>query len=291
MNYKFQIIEFSSNLDFYLPLEGAGSQIYATLLYQMGGRFYTDNYTACDFSTEVAKKAFEQWCSYFSDYSFELAANFSNRFRSGEMPIGISAYTSCNQLSVFASELSGLWTFVPLPGHVREGADGKEYVDNTAMATVTGCVMIDNDKNAKSEAEKSIRVRKDACAWEFMRWYTGSEFQADYANEIVSILGIAARPATANKTALESLPWTAEELNSIRAQFENLAAVPNQPGSYYLARYVNFAFLDAYNEGKDASDALLEYVKVINDELTRRREEFGMLTYDSYLELKQKYEK
>ena len=96
-------------------------------------------------------------------------------------------------------------------------------------------------------------------------------------------MGIAARPATANRDALADLPWTAKEEANIMAQFDELVAVPNHPGSYYLARYVNFAFLATYNEGKDASDALLSYVTTINSELSRRREEFGMITYDEYL--------
>ena len=68
----------------------------------------------------------------------------------------------------------------------------------------------------------------------------------------------------------------ADERDAILAQFNNLAAVPNYPGSYYLARYVNFAFLAAYNESKDPADSLLSYVTVINKEITRRRIEFGM---------------
>ena len=69
---------------------------------------------------------------------------------------------------------------------------------------------------------------------------------------------------------------TNDERDAILAQFNNLAAVPNYPGSYYLARYVNFAFLAAYNESKDPADSLLSYVTVINKEITRRRIEFGM---------------
>ncbi len=255
-----------------------------TFMYQNGNEAYADGGMRINFGSNGVLNSFEQMCNYYTQYSLPYTYDFANRFRTGEMPIGISAYTSCNQLSVFASELSGLWTFVPLPGHVRVDENGNEYIDNSAMATVTGCVMIKNNK-LKNESKLNEQSRKQACAWEFMRWYTGSEFQADYANEIVSILGIAARPATANKEALYSLPWTAEERNSIAEQFEHLAAVPNHPGSYYLARYVNFAFLDAYNEGKDASDALLEYVSVIDDELSRRRQEFGMLTYEEYKKL------
>lgn len=257
-----------------------------TFMYQNGHEAYANNGMAINFGSSGVLNSFEQMCNYYTQYSLPYTYDFANRFRTGEMPIGISAYTSCNQLSVFASELSGLWTFVPLPGQVVKDADGNAVlnsdgsvkINRSAIATVTGSVMIDNGDSAEQQ-------RKDLCAWEFMRWYTGSEFQADYSNEIVSIMGIAARPATANRKALEDLPWTSEEKNNIGKQFESLVAVPNHPGSYYLARYVNFAFLAAYNEGKDASDSLNEYVATINKELTRRRQEFGMLTYDDYIAL------
>ena len=257
-----------------------------TFMYQNGHEAYANNGMKINFDDEGVLKAFEQMCNYYTQYSLPYTYDFANRFRTGEMPIGISAYTTCNQLAVFASELSGLWTFDILPGQVvGVDEDGKEIINRDAMATVTGCVMIDHDDNNKIKKKGVDLNLKYRASWEFMKWYTGSEFQADYSNEIVSILGIAARPATANRKALEDLPWTAEEKRNILKQFNNLAAVPNHPGSYYLARYVNFAFLAAYNEGQDASDALLEYVITINEELARRREEFGMLTYDNYIKL------
>ena len=131
------------------------------------------------------------------------------------------------------------------------------------MATVTGTVMLAGSDNQEN-------------AWEFMKWYTSADFQIPYSNDIVSIKGIAARPATANTEALAELPWTNEEATNILAQFDNLAAVENHPGSYYLARYINFAFLAAYNDGKDPADALMDYVNTINKEIIRKRQEFGM---------------
>ena len=86
--------------------------------------------------------------------------------------------------------------------------------------------------------------------------------------------------AVANTEALQELPWTNEELINITAQVKNLAAVPNHPGSYYLQRYIDFAFLAAYNDGADPADALLSYVNTINKELTRKRQEFGMDVYE-----------
>ena len=95
-----------------------------TFMYQNGHEAYANNGMAINFGSSGVLNSFEQMCNYYTQYSLPYTYDFANRFRTGEMPIGISAYTSCNQLSVFASELSGLWTFVPLPGQVVKDADG-----------------------------------------------------------------------------------------------------------------------------------------------------------------------
>lgn len=247
---------------------GIVNDIY-TFMYQSGYEAYSKEGMTINFDSIGVLNAFTEMCNLYTQYSLPYTFDFSNRFRTGEMPIGIAPYTTCNQLSVFASELSGLWSFVPLPGYALEDENGNEYINNSAVATVTGCVMINDSDNKEA-------------AWEFMKWYTAKDFQVSYSNEIVSILGIAARPATANIEAITELPWTTEEADSIMRQFNNLVAVPNYPGSYYLARYVSFAFLAAYNDGMDPADALLDYTDDINKEITRRRAEFGLCTIDEY---------
>ena len=244
---------------------GIQNDIY-TFIYQSGNEAYADNGMRINFDDTGVLNAFTKLCNMYTQYSLPYQFDFANRFRTGEMPIGISAYTTCNQLAIFASELSGLWGFVPLPGYEVKNPDGTTTINNTAISTVTGCVMLDGCDNKEK-------------AWKFMEWYTGADFQIAYSDEIVSIVGIASRPATANIEALNELPWTAEEAENILKQFESLDAVPNHPGSYYLARYVNFAFLSAYNDGMDPADALLDYVPTINEEITRKRKEFGMDVY------------
>ena len=239
---------------------GIQNDIYM-FIYQNGLSPYKNGGMNINFDDPAVLNAFTTLCNMYTQYSLPYQFDFANRFRTGEMPIGIAAYTTCNQLEIFASELSGLWSFVPLPG--VKNADGT--INNTSIATVTGCVMLDGCPEARQEN-----------AWSFMEWYVGADFQEKYSDEIVSIVGIAARPATANMEALYQLPWTTEEANNIKAQFESLDAVPNYPGSYYLARYINFAFLAAYNEGKDPADSLYSYVPLINEEITRKRTEFGM---------------
>ena len=117
-------------------------------------------------------------------------------------------------------------------------------------------------------------------AWLFMKWFTGDICQAEYANEMVALLGPSAKYNTANIAALKKLPWTTEERERIMLQFNNLASVPNYPGRYIVARYTEFAFLAAYNDKEDPVEAMLANIDPINKEITRKRAEFGLEILD-----------
>ena len=97
---------------------------------------------------------------------------------------------------------------------------------------------------------------------------------------MVAIVGQGAMYATANKEALESLPWSTNDLNNILAQYNNLAAIPEMPGGYIITRYVQFAFLDAVNNKADPVESFLGYVDDINKEITRKRKEFFLDTLE-----------
>jgi hypothetical protein len=176
------------------------------------------------------------------------------------MPIGIAPYTSTyNLLVVYATEIKGLWQFVPLPGFEDEEGN----IDNTAVSSVSSIVMITGCTN-------------EIGAWEFMKWHAGAECQSAYANEMVAILGDSAKHPTANIHALESLPWTTEEYNNVSLQFNRLASIPNYPGSYIITRYVKFAYLDAYNDNKDPVERIQNYVPIINTDIIKTRLEFDL---------------
>ena len=238
-------------------------------LYQMGGDLFSDGGMRINLDSNLALTAFEDMCEMFTMYSFPYQYNFANRFRTGEMPIGFADYTGTyNHLKVFATEIEGLWSFYPLPG--IEDEEGN--INFQAVSGVGAVVMI----SGTEQKEK---------AWEFMQWYVGEDCQTDYSNEMVAILGPSAKHATANSKALESLPWTREEYDLIRKQFDNLAAIPNYPGAYIVGRYTGFAFLEAYNDNHNPVESLLGYIDYINDEITRKRDEFDLETLDK--ELKQ----
>ncbi|MBR2347002.1 MAG: extracellular solute-binding protein [Clostridia bacterium] len=237
-------------------------------IYQMGGELFADGGMRINLDSNLALTAFEDMCAMYTMYSFPYQYDFANRFRTGEMPIGFGDYTGTyNQLKVFATEIEGLWSFYPLPG--ISDADGNIRCDSVsgvgAVSMIDGC----EDKER---------------AWKFMKWYVGDSCQIDYSNEMAAILGPSAKHPTANISALESLPWTRAEYEQIKFQFDNLASIPNYPGAYIVGRYTKFAFLDAYNDNQNPVTSLLGYIDYINDEITRKREEFDLEALDKTAE-------
>ena len=233
-------------------------------LYQMDGELFADGGMRINLDSNVALDAFDTMCSMFTEYSFPYKYDFANRFRTGEMPIGFATYTATyNQLKVFATEIEGLWSFYPMPGYATE--DGG--INNVSVSTASAIAIINGCEDLEG-------------AWKFIKWHVGAQCQIDYSNEMVAILGPSAKHATANEQALESLPWTDEEYEQLQLQFNNLAAIPNYPGSYIIDRYTKFAFLAAFNDGKDPVTELQSYIKTINVEITRKRSEFGLETLE-----------
>ena len=246
---------------------------YTIFLYQMGGTLFADNGMRINLDSNVGLEAFDMMCSFYTMYSFPKSYDFANRFRTGEMPIGFSAYNGTyNQLTVFATEIKGLWAFYPMPGMVQE--DGT--INNVSVATVTAICMMNGCGSEGGEEGEQDQLR----AWEFMTWHSGAKCQIDYSNEMVAIIGPSAKHSTANLNALAEMPWTAAELEQLLYQYNNLASIPDYPGTYIIGRYTNFAFLAAYNDNKDPVQELQSYITTINKEITRKREEFGLETLE-----------
>ena len=247
----------TNNMTIGFPSKTAGTKLF---LYQKGGEMYAEDGKRINLSSNVALDAFTELTDLFQSYRFPLTYEAANRFRTGEMPILIQDYISLyNQLTVFAPEIDGLWEFAPLPGF----ADEEGNVNNCSVVTVEGvCLM----KGAEENKEDS---------WRFLEWFTRASVQEAYSNELVAVVGQSSKNATANTEALSMLPWSAREYRNLKAQFDNTVGITEYPGAYIITRYIDFAFMDVYNEGANASDAMLDYVMNINKEISRKRKEFG----------------
>lgn len=236
--------------------------LFETLLYQNGASVFNDQLTATALDCETAYSMFERCTELYTDYGLNQEFDFFNRFRAGEMAMAIEAYSAYNQLTAAAPELNGLWSFAPIPGTV--GEDGT--VNRSAVGTVTGCIML------KSAEKKGIENQ----AWEFISWWTGEEAQSYYANMLESVLGVLGRYTPANHKAFEQMRWSSEEAALIDRQWESVVCVPEIPGGYYVNRSLTSALRTAISQNSSSRRELALYNRDINNEITRKRKEFGL---------------
>lgn len=222
--------------------------------------------------------AFQRMTEWFTLYGQPVTYDAANRFRTGEVPIMIQNYTLYNQLKVFAPEISGLWEFVQLPG--VEQADGS--INHTSPITVGAVMMMKDaadDIGPDEDYTDSLRAQN---SWKYLQWWVSTPVQERFGKEQVAIMGTAAKYNTANVEALKGQSWTAQEKKNLDQQFKSLKGTPMSPGNYIVARYTNFAFYNVVDDGEVASEAMLGYVDDIDNELSRKREEYGFLTYEDY---------
>jgi len=214
----------------------------------------------------VAIEAFDFYTQFFTHFRTPMVFDFVNRFRSGEMPLAFADYTNFNVLEVFAPEIRGLWGFGLVPG--LEQPDG---TINRSISTGALASMI---------FYRARREGRDLMAWEFLRWWLDADTQLRFGRELESIIGSAARHPTANIEAFRRLPWGAEQMAILDEQRSWAVGVPEVPGGYLVGRHITNATRRILTRGEDTRETLLDFTLVINDELRRKRLEFGLPIYE-----------
>jgi ABC-type glycerol-3-phosphate transport system substrate-binding protein len=238
------------------------SPTFAMFLYQHDGQFYQNGGQSSGMDSEASIQEFKRWTDFYVNYKIPITVDFANRFRTGEMPIGISDYTMYNKLSVFAPEIKGLWEFIPVPG--IKTADGS--IRREVGSGGSSVVMFKDTKD------------KDA-SWEFMKWWTSKETQLAYGRQMEIRIGASARYPTANLEALSELPWPTRDFKILQEQMQWVRGIPEVPGGYLTGRHMDNAFRKVVIQGDDPREAMDYYVRYINDEITLKRKEFN-LPYD-----------
>ncbi|MCM1568227.1 MAG: extracellular solute-binding protein [Roseburia sp.] len=239
--------------------------LYFTLLYQYGGDMYNESGTKTTVDDEAGIRAFDDYVRYFNDYGLPNIYDFVSRFRSGEMPIGIAAYSTYNTLVVSAPEIRGLWDFALIPGTEYTDEDGNTYIDRSDFITGSATMMIKTEDDALRQA-----------SWEFMKWWAEVDTQVRFGREIEALLGSSARYATANKDAFVQLSWSADDIAVLDAQWEQTVGIREVPGGYFTGRHISNAIRKVINDKDDTRETIIDYSIMINDEITKKRKEFGM---------------
>ena len=238
--------------------------LYFTLLFQYGGDMYNKigNKTAVD--TEAGIAAFDDTVRFFNDYGIPVYFDFVSRFRSGEMPIGIMPYSMYNTLMVSAPEIRGLWDFTVIPG--TEKPDGT--IDRSCFITGNATMMIATD-------DEQIKQN----SWEFMKWWANADTQVRFGREIEALLGASARYNTANRDAFSRLSWSVEDIEVLAEQWDNTVGIREVPGGYFTGRHIANAVRKCINDKDDTRETIIDYSIKIDEEITKKRREFGMSVY------------
>ena len=242
--------------------------MYFSLLYQYGGDMYNKEGTKTTVDDEAGIKAFDDYVRYFNDYGLPTIYDAVSRFRSGEMPIVIAPYSTYNTLMVSAPEIRGLWDFTLIPGTEYTNPDGSTYIDRSDFITGSATMMISTDDD---------ELRNNS--WEFMKWWAEPSTQVRFGREIEALLGSSARYATANRDAFSQLSWSNDDIEVLSAQWDQTVGIREVPGGYFTGRHISNAIRKVINDKDDSRETIIDYSIKIDEEITKKRKEFGMSYY------------
>lgn len=250
-----------NKLNFYMP---HAAQDYGIFLYQNGGRYYTEDGLRSALDTKEAYAGFKELSELFTSYGLPYSASFFNRFRSGEMPMGVATFGDYMQVAVAAPELAGKWAIAPLPGHRQ--ADGT--VDRSYTASIKTAGMLFSGSAHAAEG------------WEFLKWWMSTETQTEFGTRIESYLGPSAKWNTANIRAYPNLPWNQADLQVLASMWPYAVEVPPVLGGYFTDRHFNNAWnrvVVAADATVTMRDSLEQAVEDINKELDKKQREYAHL--------------
>ena len=239
----------------------ADASILDSMIFQNGGSIYDKDAKRTLVDSEAGVEGFKLYTSLYNDYGLPTVFDFKSRFRSGQMPMGVSNYDTYNQLMVSAPEIRGLWDFTLLPGTKRAAGT----IDHTGQTSGLCCMMI---------ATKDEKVKQNA--WEFMKWWVSADTQVRFGREMESILGASARYQTANQEAVKQLAWSGKQLKVLQEQAASTRGWPEIAGGYSTVRHLINAIRRVINNKEDKRETLLTYARTINEEIKIKRREFNL---------------
>lgn len=234
---------------------------YFNLLYQHGGTMYDPEGKSTVIDTESGVQAFETYTKLFMQYKLPTIYDFPNFFRAGSMPLGIADYHLYNTLVVFAPEIRGLWDFTLVPGTLQPDGSVNHSVHSWGQCTM---MLKQEDENKKQNA------------WEFMKWWVSTDTQVRFGKEMESVMGASARYATANVNAFKQLSWSHDQLEVLTEQRNWTVGMREIAGGYYTSRHITNAIRRVINKKEDPRETLLDYTTKINEEIIKKRLEFGL---------------
>lgn len=234
------------------------------ILFQSGGTLYDGAIDKAILTSEENVEGFTTLTNLFTIYNLPKdVPNFYQHFRNGDYPIGISDFGNYNMISNAAPEIDGSWGVALIPG--MENADGE--------------VMRYSSAGAESTFLFKSTPEREQMAWEFVKWWSSAEVQAEFGQRLQITYGDEYYWNTANAEAFAQLPWDSDDKAVILEQLDWTLEAPRALASYMVERELS----DAYNlvvlGAKSASvrESLDDAQKSVKRETQRKLEEFGYI--------------
>lgn len=251
-------------LNFYYPTAGMiamrNFQGTTPLLFQNGATLYGEYAGDTTLNSEAAIKGITQLTELFTVYDLPVSIpNFYQHFRSGDLPIGIADFNVYSMLINAAPEIADSWDIFVMPGIEDENGNILRYSAGGANSTIL----------FKSTEER------EAKAWEYMKWWSSVEVQAEFGQTLQMAYGDDYMWPTANLEAFKELPWNTQDKQVIIDQSKWVLESPRILGTYMLEREYSNAFNNIVVDGMTLRTRIDKAVKDINRETERKLEEFG----------------
>lgn len=234
------------------------------IIFQSGGRLYDTYVENAALTSEAVVEGFTTLTNLFTIYNLPKdVPNFYQHFRNGDYPIGISDFGTYNLISNAAPEIDGSWGVALIPGVADENGEIQRYSSAGAESTFL----------FESTPEREQQ------AWEFVKWWSSAEVQAEFGQRLQITYGDEYYWNTANYEAFSELPWDSDDKEVILEQLTWTMEAPRALASYMMERELS----DAYNlvvlgtNSANVRESLDEAQKNVKRETLRKLEEFGYI--------------
>ena len=253
-------------LNFYIPLaNNAAFKSFDTTfpwISQFDGSLYAEDAMSVAFDDPNTIEALDMMTDLFKIYSLPVeVGSFYQRFRYGNLPIGIGDFGMYVQLLYAAPEIAGLWDIAMLPGIENENTSDI----NRSFVGASTVNVIFEASTKKNEA------------WAFLTWWSDAETQITYAENLITTYGPEFLWNTANLDAFLGMSWDSRHQQVIYEQWGHIYDPAKVPGSYMVERELSNIWNRVVYDGVNLRTAIEDGMVIANREITRKMIEFGYL--------------
>ena len=253
-------------MNFYIPLaNNAAFKSFDTTfpwIAQFGGSLYQEDGFSVAFDDPKTIQALDMMTKLFKIYAMPVeVGSFYQRFRYGDLPIGIGDFGMYVQLLHAAPEIAGLWDIALIPGV-------EDPVTNAVNRSFVGASTVNVIFEASSKKDE---------AWDFLTWWSEAETQIHYAESLITTYGQEFLWNTANLDAFLGMSWDPFHQQVIYEQWSHIYDPVKVPGSYMVERELSNIWNKVVYDGVNLRTAIEDGTVIANREITRKMIEFGYL--------------